>query len=97
MKRFNLFSAGNDKIFNMMKICDFDEEDRSQNELPHLHEFYSVFWIKAGEALHVTDYVEYRLPADSVLFVPPGLKHRLILNELTGGDSLIFNEEFIRF
>ena len=49
-EKIQLISAGNDKIFNMMKICDFDEEDRSQNELPHLHEFYSVFWIKAGRS-----------------------------------------------
>ncbi|HBL74672.1 MAG: hypothetical protein A2W90_24380 [Bacteroidetes bacterium GWF2_42_66] len=97
MKNFSLFGPGDDKIFNMMKICDFNEEDRSQNELPHLHEFYSVFWMIEGEAVHATDYVEYRLPTGSVLFVPPGLKHRLVLDNLAGGYSVIFNEEFIRF
>lgn len=97
MKKFDLFEPKDDKIFTMMKICDFNEEDRHKNEIPHLHEFYSVIWIKAGEAIHATDFVEYRLPVDSVLFVPPGLKHRLVLNDLAGGDSFVFNEEFIRF
>ncbi|MDX9882748.1 MAG: helix-turn-helix domain-containing protein [Prolixibacteraceae bacterium] len=97
MRRFSLFGQGNDKIFDMMKICDLSEEDRLQNEIPHLHEFYSVFWIREGEAVHATDFVEYHLPAGSVLFVPPGLKHRLVLNNRAGGDSLIFNEEFICF
>jgi len=97
MRKYDLFGPADEKIFTMMKICDFDEEDRYQNEIPHLHEFYSVVWIKTGEAIHATDFVEYRLPAGSVLFVPPGLKHRLLLNDLTGGDSFVFNEEFIRY
>jgi hypothetical protein len=39
-----------------MKICDLGDEEIVDNQLPHLHEFYSIFWIEKGEALHATDF-----------------------------------------
>lgn len=98
MKSFDLFQGLQDgRIFSMTKICDFEDADRKQNELPHLHQFYSIFWILDGQAVHATDFVEYVLEKDTILFVPPGLKHRLVLDQLAGGFTLLFNEEFIRY
>ncbi len=97
MKRFNLFPEGDEKIFTLMKICDLGDEEIVDNQLPHLHEFYSIFWIEKGEALHATDFVEYSLLPDTILFVPPGLKHRMYLDKSVEGNILLFNEEFIRY
>ncbi|HKJ42995.1 MAG TPA: helix-turn-helix domain-containing protein [Sunxiuqinia sp.] len=98
MKNFDLFKdIKDDRIFTLTKICDLKDEDRKHNELPHLHHFYSIFWILDGQAVHATDFVEYVLEKDTLLFVPPGLKHRLVLDQLAGGYTILFNEEFIRF
>ena len=94
----DLFSGEMDeRIFKIMKICDLKDEERRQNRLPHLHNFYSIFWIQSGQAVHATDFVEYVIERDSLLFVPPGLKHRLVLDQIAGGFSILFNEEFARY
>lgn len=98
MMKIRPFSeSGNEKIFTIQKICDFNEEEREHNLMPHLHDFYSIFWIETGEATHATDFVEYSLKADTILFVPPGLKHRMYLDKSVGGTYMLFNEEFIQY
>lgn len=92
-----LFEDSNEKIFTIRKICDFDQEEIEHNLMPHLHDFYSIFWIESGEATHATEYVEYSLKADTIVFVPPGLKHRMYMDKSVGGTYILFNEEFIRY
>ena len=88
---------GSEKIFTIRKISDFNEEEIEHNLMPHLHDFYSIFWIDSGEAIHATEYVEYSLKADTILFVPPGLKHRMYIDQSVSGTYLLFNEDFIRY
>ena len=97
MKNSRLFDDQNEKIFTIRKICDFDEDEIEHNLIPHLHDFYSIFWIEAGEAIHATEFVEYSLKQDTILFVPPGLKHRMYLDQSVGGTYILFNEEFIQY
>ena len=97
MKNFMLFEEGNEKIFTIRKICDFDKEEIEHNLMPHLHDFYSIFWIESGEATHATQFVEYSLKPDTILFVPPGLKHRMYIDPSVGGTYILFNEEFIQY
>lgn len=97
MKKAGLFEEENGKIFTMGRICEFDEADREHNLMPHLHDFYSIFWIESGEAIHATDFVEYSLKADTILFVPPGLKHRMYIDQSVRGSFILFNEAFIQF
>jgi len=97
LKNHPLFEEGNAKIFTIRKICDFDEEEIEHNLMPHLHDFYSIFWIESGEATHATEFVEYSLNADTVLFVPPGLKHRMYMDKSVGGTYMLFNEVFIQY
>jgi AraC-like DNA-binding protein len=92
-----LFEPANEKIFTIRKICDFEQEEIEHNLMPHLHDFYSIFWIESGEATHATEYVEYTLKADTILFVPPGLKHRMYIDQSVGGTYILFNEEFIQY
>ena len=97
MKNQLLFEEGSEKIFTIRKICDFDDEEIEHNQMPHLHDFYSIFWIESGEATHATEFVEYSLKADTILFVPPGLKHRMYIDQSVEGTYILFNEEFIRY
>ncbi|HET6557335.1 MAG TPA: helix-turn-helix domain-containing protein [Prolixibacteraceae bacterium] len=97
VKNLMLFEDSNEKIFTIRKICDFDEEEIEHNLMPHLHDFYSIFWIESGEATHATEFVEYSLKADTIVFVPPGLKHRMYMDKSVGGTYILFNEEFIRY
>lgn len=97
MKNSPLFDDGNDKIFTIRKICDFNDEEMEHNLMPHLHDFYSIFWIESGEAIHATEFVEYSLKADTILFVPPGLKHRMYIDKSVGGTYILFNEDFIQY
>lgn len=92
-----LFEEGNEKIFTIRKICDFKKEEIEHNLMPHLHDFYSIFWIESGEATHATEFVEYSLKADTILFVPPGLKHKMYIDPSVGGTYILFNEEFIQY
>ena len=92
-----LFEEGNEKIFTIRKICDFKKEEIEHNLMPHLHDFYSIFWIESGEATHATEFVEYTLKADTILFIPPGLKHRMYIDQSVNGTYLLFNEEFIQY
>ena len=97
MKSHPVIDEGNEKIFTIRKISDFDEDEIEHNLMPHLHDFYSIFWIDSGEAIHATEFVEYSLKADTVLFVPPGLKHRMYIDQSVGGIYMLFNEEFIQY
>jgi len=97
LKNLRLFNEGNEKIFTIRKICDFNDEEIEHNLMPHLHDFYSIFWIESGEAIHATEFVEYSLKADTILFVPPGLKHRMYIDKSVGGTYILFNEDFIQY
>lgn len=97
MKNHQLFSQGNGKIFTIRKISDFNEEELQHNLMPHLHDYYSIFWIESGEAIHATEFVEYSLKQDTILFVPPGLKHRMYIDQSVAGIYILFNEEFVQF
>jgi AraC family transcriptional regulator, transcriptional activator of pobA len=92
-----LFEDGNEKIFTIGRICELNDEEIEHNHMPHLHDFYSIFWIESGEAIHATEFVEYSLGADTILFVPPGLKHRMYLDKSVGGTYIVFNEDFIQY
>jgi AraC family transcriptional activator of pobA len=92
-----LFDDGNDKIFTIRKIRDFNDEEIEHNLMPHLHDFYSIFWVESGEAIHATEFVEYSLKADTILFVPPGLKHRMYIDKSVSGTYILFNEDFIQY
>jgi len=97
VKNSPLFDDGNDKIFTIRKIRDFNDEEIEHNLMPHLHDFYSIFWIESGEAIHATEFVEYSLKADTILFVPPGLKHRMYIDKSVSGIYVLFNEDFIQY
>ena len=97
MRNSLIFDEENKKIFTIQKICDLNDKEIEHNLMPHLHDFYSIFWIESGEAIHATEFVEYSLKPDTILFVPPGLKHRMYIDKSVGGIYILFNEDFIQY
>lgn len=97
MKDSKVFPETGDKIFTIRQISEFKDEEIEHNFIPHLHDYYSIFWIGSGEAIHANEFVEYSLKADTILFVPPGLKHRMYIDQSVTGIYILFNEEFIRY
>jgi len=97
MKNGRQHSEDSGKIFKIRKIGDLDDEEIEHNDMPHLHDYYTIFWVESGEAIHATDFVEYSLSEDTILFVPPGLKHRMHIDKSVSGIYILFNEDFIRF
>lgn len=81
-------------LFHIHKLQNMCTEVRKQNGDDHMHNFYTITWIKKGQAIHATKYVEYTLRENSILFVPPGLMHRFIVNAHCTGYSITFNETF---
>lgn len=81
-------------LFHIHKIQNMCNEVVKQNGDHHMHNYYTITWITEGEAIHATKYVEYTLRENSILFVPPGLIHRFIINGHCQGYSITFNETF---
>ena len=97
MKNSHQQSEVPQEIFKIRRIGDLDDEEIGHNDMPHLHDYYTIFWVESGEAIHATDFVEYSLLADTILFVPPGLKHRMYIDKSVSGVYILFNDEFIQF
>ena len=97
MKNSHQQSEVPQEIFKIWRIGDLDDEEIGHNHMPHLHDYYTIFWVESGEAIHATDFVEYSLLADTILFVPPGLKHRMYIDKSVSGVYILFNDEFIQF
>ncbi len=97
MKNSHQQSEVPQEIFKIRRIGDLDDEEIGHNHMPHLHDYYTIFWVESGEAIHATDFVEYSLLADTILFVPPGLKHRMYIDKSVSGVYILFNDEFIQF
>lgn len=78
-------------VSEIHKMCKAALEENSQF---HIHDFFSIFWIKKGEAVHATNFIEYVVSENSVFFVPPGLLHKLTLSGDCEGMSILFNTKF---
>lgn len=87
----------NNKLFFISRIEEFCKASIEENHNLHLHEYYTIFFITAGEAVHATPYIEYNLDENSILFVPPDLEHKMILGKGCTGFHIAFNKSFFDF
>lgn len=87
----------NNKLFFVSRIEEFCYESIEENRKLHLHEYYTIFYITEGEAVHATPYIEYTLIENSILFVPPDLEHQMILGKGCTGFHIAFNKCFFDF
>ncbi len=65
---------------------------------PHKHWFYELFLVESGESLHMVDYHEYRLTADTFFFIAQGQMHfwAKTNRENIRGYRLMFTEDFFQ-
>lgn len=87
----------NNKLFFVSRIEEFCHESILENKSLHLHKYYTIFYITAGEAVHATPFIEYNLTENSILFVPPDLEHQMILSKDCTGFHIAFNKSFFDF
>lgn len=60
----------------------------------HLHHFYELIWVEAGECVQVIDYREYRMQAGSLFFISPGQVHSFEGWQGLRGGSIFFTADF---
>jgi len=86
--------AADTSLFHIHPLSNMCNEIREKNGEPHIHKYFSIYWLNQGEAIHSTSYVDYTLRKDSILFIPPGLEHKFMIDKSTKGYGIIFNENF---
>ncbi len=86
----------NSSLFFIDEIQRMCKTEIVENTRPHLHDYYSIFWIQKGEAVHATNFIEYIVHPQSIIFVPAGLTHKMVLNDNTAGYTYLFNDTFFR-
>lgn len=65
-------------------------------DIPHMHDFYTVIFVKEAIGSHFIDFSEYKILPGSVFFVSPGQVHQIVVQKPDpDGDILMFNEEFL--
>ena len=84
----------NDIFFKIDHIQNMCSEVRSENFRFHEHNFYSVYWITQGEAVHSTAFIDYTVKENTLFFVPANLKHRMVITDNTQGITILFNRNF---
>jgi len=84
----------NHPFFAIEAIADMCKEVIEKNKSPHLHNYYSIYWIQKGEVIHATNFVEYTIIENSLLFIPADLEHRMIIEKSCIGIAIFFNDAF---
>ncbi len=65
-------------------------------DIPHMHDFYTIIFVKEAYGSHFIDFSEYKIIPGSVFFVSPGQVHQIVVQKPDPeGDILMFNEEFL--
>lgn len=66
-----------------------------QNEsLPHRHDHYMIYFVEAGETVHLLDFEEHALSAPALLFVKPGQIHSVAHAGDAEVTAIAFNASF---
>ncbi len=66
----------------------------SDNEAPHRHNFFQIFFFTATGGLHLIDFEEFTCTKNSIHIVNPGSIHKLDRNPKTQGHVLLFSRTF---
>lgn len=74
-----------------------EAESRTQDALPHRHEFYAIQYVTGGKGHHVIDFSPYALSPDTLYFISPGQVHFGRFTQPLQGFVLVFMEEFLLY
>ncbi|MBN2439115.1 MAG: helix-turn-helix domain-containing protein [Deltaproteobacteria bacterium] len=70
---------------------------KTQDDLPHRHEFYAIQYVTGGKGQHVIDFSPYALSSDTLYFISPGQVHFGRFTQPLQGFVLVFMEEFLLY
>ncbi|HEY0899852.1 MAG TPA: helix-turn-helix domain-containing protein [Sphingobacteriaceae bacterium] len=78
------------------KAIDFSiaQQDVHNEELPHRHDHYLIYFVEEGASTHSLDFEEYRVEAPALLFVTPGQIHSVEHAGHSKVTALAFNASF---
>jgi AraC family transcriptional activator of pobA len=70
---------------------------KTQDALPHRHEFYAIQYVTGGKGQHVIDFSPYALSPDTLYFISPGQVHFGRFTQPLRGSVLVFMEDFLLY
>lgn len=80
-------------VSEMQTLC---SGAREANNTDHVHEFFTIYFLKSGDVKYVTAHIKDTIQSPGLLFIGPGIMHRMVIPESVQGYTVIFNDAFIQ-
>jgi len=81
-------------IFAIDYVQQMCQEMKEFNQTEHLHEYFTIFWVKKGEIIHATPLIEYTVTENNLFFIPPQFTHKMFVSSDCEGVSIHFNKNY---
>lgn len=79
--------------FSFAELRHFIPTDKKQKYVPHRHNYYEVFLFTEGGGTHMIDFKEYKIKANSLHFISPGMIHTIKRDAKCVGYVVTFTDE----
>ncbi len=79
-------------VGELQQLC---ENARDANNTNHFHDYYSIYLLKTGNIKYITTHIKDTISTPGLLFIGPGINHRMEIPMDVQGYSIIFNDAFI--
>jgi AraC family transcriptional regulator, transcriptional activator of pobA len=81
--------------FTMKSLRQMARSELGEQGLPHRHNYYTVFWLKAGQGTHYVDFKGYSLRPHTIFLISPGQVHFVEAEEVPDGTAILFTSDFL--
>nr|WP_321411882.1 helix-turn-helix transcriptional regulator [uncultured Carboxylicivirga sp.] len=79
-------------VSELQQLC---SAARDANNTEHSHDFYTIYLLKEGDVNYSTAHLSEKIPTPGLLFIGPGILHRMEIAPTSMGSTVIFNNAFI--
>jgi len=79
-------------VSELQQLC---STAREANSIEHIHDYYTIYLLQSGEVKYITTHLEEHIPTPGLLFIGPGIMHRMDIPVSAKGYTIAFNEAFI--
>lgn len=76
-------------------ICGLGDSFFARHDNPHRHDFYAMYWIKAGKLRITIDTTIHEVGPNTLLFVAPGQVYQMHFSEQLEGYLVAFQDAFL--
>lgn len=80
--------------FSQFQIEVFDADRHFEVQYPHRHDFFEILFLTKGSGIHIIDFKEYEISANSIFFLSPGQIHSIEFSKDIEGYIFLFTPEF---